>query len=160
LVKQFALTAILCASVSVSADIGPPTDIGAQARGASRIVVGQVLDVQSRFSSNRFGDQLIVSDLIVDVLEIMKGSAQSRISVALEGGTVGDLTLKVSDLPALKAGERAVFFLDGDAGTPFLPHGRGRGIFKLAQDDRVEGTSVTLGDVRRAVRSALAQGGR
>ena len=158
--KLAALITLMCASVAISADSGPPTDIRGQSRGASRVVVGQVLDIQSRFASNRFGDQLIVSDVLVDVLETMKGSPQSRLYVALEGGTVGDLTLKVSDLPALKPGERAVFFLDGADGTPLLPRGRGRGILKLAQDDRVQGSALTLGDVRREIRSALGQGGR
>lgn len=158
--KHAVMMALICASVAVSADSGPPIDIRAQSRGAARVVVGQVLDIQSRFASNQFGDQLIVSDVLVDVLETMKGSPQSRLSVALEGGTVGDLTLKVSDLPVLKPGERAVFFLDGADGSALLPHGRGRGILKLAEDDHVQGSAVTLGDVRREVRSALGQGGR
>lgn len=158
--KKAVLITLMSASVTISADIGPPTDIPAQSRGASRVVLGQVLDVQSRFASNQFGDQLIVSDVLVDVLETMKGSPQSRLYVALEGGTVGDLTLKVSDLPALQPGERAVFFLEGQEGAPLRPHGRGRGILKLAQDDRVQGSSTTLGDLRREIRSALGQGGR
>jgi hypothetical protein len=157
--QRAVLMAILGASVAVSADIGPPTNIPAQARGSSRIVVGQVLDVQSRFETNRFGDQLIVSNVLVDVFEILKGPEQARIYVAVEGGTVGDLTLKVSDLPELKAGERAMFFLDDDAGA-LLPRGRGRGILKLSQDDRVEGSAATLSDVRQQVRDALGQGGR
>jgi hypothetical protein len=158
--KKTVLLTLVSASVTISADIGPPIDIAAQSRGASRVVLGQVLDVQSRFASNQFGDQLIVSDVLVDVLETMKGSPQSRLYVALEGGTVGDLTLKVSDLPALQPGERAVFFLEGQDGIPLRPRGRGRGILKLAQDDHVQGSSQTLGDLRREIRSALGQGGR
>jgi hypothetical protein len=158
--KHVVLIALLCASVAVSADIGPPIDIGVQARGAAQIVVGQVIDVQSRFASNQFGDQLIVSNVLVDVLETMKGAAQARVYVAIEGGTVGGLTLKVSDMPELKAGERAVFFLDGSGTGALPPRGRGRGILKLAQDDRIEGSAVTLADLRQAVRSALGRGGR
>ena len=73
-------------------------------------------------------------------------------------GTVGELTLKVSDLPQLERGERAVFFLEGE--EPFQPHGRGRGLLRLTSEDRVEGNNATLGDVRGEIRSALAQGGR
>jgi hypothetical protein len=156
--RALLFAAFVCAAATALAEIGPPADLPSQARGAARVVIGQVSDVQARFETNRFGDQLIVSTLAVDVLETLKGPALPQVRVAVEGGTVGDLTLKVSDLPQLERGQRAVFFLAGD--EPFEPYERGRGILKLAADDRVEGSSATLDDVRAAVRSALAQGGR
>jgi hypothetical protein len=143
------------APVSLFADIGPPTDIPARAQGAGRIVVARVVDVRARFATNRFGDQLIMSTAVLEVAETLKGRAASTLEVEMEGGTVGDLTLKVSDLPSLAPGERAVFFLDEGTGGVLLPHDRGRGILKLSEGDRVESTSVTLADVRGQIRSAL-----
>ena len=151
---------VACASaiVSISADIAPPTDVPSRARGASRIVVARVADVRARFASNEFGDQLIVSTAVLEVAETLKGAPASVLEIEFEGGTVGDLTLKVSDLPSLEPGERAVFFLDAGRGPAFLPHDRGRGILKLSQGDEVESTSMTLENVRQQVRDAVGVG--
>jgi hypothetical protein len=121
--------------------------------------VARVADVQSRFALNRFGDQLIVSSVLLDVVETLKGSQAATVRVDIEGGTVGDLTLRVSDLPMLRVGERGVFFLDAANGT-HTPHDRGRGILKLSPVDRIEGTTVTLDAVRQQVRAGLGRGGR
>jgi hypothetical protein len=84
----------------------------------------------------------------------MKGTHSAALQAMVEGGTVGDLTLQVSDMPSIEVGERAVFFLDRrPSGTRQL-HGRGLGMLKLDANDRVQGTNLTLEDVRRAVRAA------
>ena len=121
-----------------------------RARGAGRVVVAQVLDVQSRFATNRFGDQLIVSTVVLDVAETLKGQAARTLNVDIEGGTVGDLTLKVSDLPSFRPGDRAMFFLDAADGT-LVPHDRGRGVLKVSPAGLIEGSAVTLDQVRREV---------
>ena len=63
-------------------------------------------------------------------------------------------------MPAVHSGDRGVFFLEDDGSGMHVPHDRGRGVLKLAQTDHVEGTSLTLDDIRRQVRAALGQGGR
>jgi len=45
---------------------------------------------------------LIVSTVVLDVVETLKGPAAPTLNVSVEGGTVGDLTLTVSDLPSLQ----------------------------------------------------------
>lgn len=140
------------------ADVGPPVDVASQARGAGKVVVARIIDLRAQFETNRFGDQLIVSHAVLEVLETLKGAPQTVENVAVEGGTVGDLTLRVSDLPSLKEGERAVFFLDAANGGENQPHGRGRGIMKLTEGDHVDGSPLSLDDVRRQVRGALSQG--
>lgn len=152
--------ALCCATAVAYAEIGPPVDLPTRARGAGRVVVARVQDVQSHFERNQFGDQLIVSDALLEVLETLKGNPAATLRVSVEGGTVGDLTLKVSDLPAMRTGDRAVFFLDETKGGGHVPHQRGRGVLKLAAGDRIEGSSLTLADVRAQVRAALNQGGR
>ncbi len=149
---------VFSAILSLSADIGPPTDIASRARGAGRIVVARVLDVRSQFATNRFGDQLIVSTALLEVVETLKGPSASTLEVEVEGGTVGDLTLKVSDLPSLQTGERAVFFLDAGRGGVNLPHDRGRGILKLTQADQIQNSGLTLAQLRQEVRAALGGG--
>ena len=80
------------------------------------------------------------------------------LNVAIEGGTVGDLTLRVSDLPSLEEGERAVFFLDAAAGNDHVPHRRGNGVMKLSDNDRVVGSQLSLSDVRQQVAEATGRG--
>lgn len=156
--RVVALLGVLAAVLPVSAEVGPPPDIASRAKGAGRIVVARVADVRAQFATNRFGDQLIISTAVLEVTETLKGAPQSALQVEIEGGTVGDLTLKVSDLPSLREGERAVFFLDAGTGGVSLPHGRGRGILKLSQTDQVENSGLSLGQLRQQIRTALGGG--
>ncbi|HEV8394171.1 MAG TPA: hypothetical protein VGQ37_07845 [Vicinamibacterales bacterium] len=158
--KSWLAVALVCVSAStVRAEVGPPTDLAAHSRGAGKVVVARISGVHSTFATNRFGDQLIVSNAVLEVLETLKGAPQAVTTVTVEGGTVGDLTLRVSDMQELKEGDRAVFFLDAD-GLGNVPHGRGRGILKLDDDDKVKGSNLTLEQVKDAVRGANARGGR
>jgi len=151
--KAFLLLACLGAAAPLYAQ-GQVPSLADRARGAGRVVVGQVLDVQSRFATNRFGDQLIVSTVVLDVAETLKGPAARTLNVEIEGGTVGDLTLKVSDLPSFRPGERAMFFLDAVGGT-LVPHERGFGLLKVSPAGLIEGSAVSLDQVKRDVVAAL-----
>ena len=156
--KMCAVLLLLGAVTPTAAEVGPPIDVARQARGAGKVVVARVSDVRAQVESNQFGDQLIVSHAVLEVLETLKGAPLAVENVAVEGGTVGDLTLKVSDLPTLQEGDRAVFFIDSANDGTNRPHDRGRGIMKLDASDRVAGSSLSLEDVRQGVRSALGQG--
>jgi hypothetical protein len=127
--------------------------VSQRARGAQLVVVGSVVDVASRFERNQWGDQLIVSTAAVEVEETLKGPATSIVRVTFEGGTVGDLTLRVSDMTSLERGNRAVLFLDaGKSG--FVPHGRGTDVFLvLDQRGRAREGGLQLDEIRRAVRA-------
>jgi hypothetical protein len=106
---------------------------------------------------NEFGDRLIVSVLSVVVDETLKGQAQSILDVEVEGGTIGDLTLRVSDVAAFAPGDRAVFYLTRSARGAFVPHLRGQGLLKLDRLDRVPGTSLTLEEIRHTVAAGVAR---
>jgi hypothetical protein len=148
---------LLCIAVLVSAStitaVGPPTNVEARAKKAKKVVVATVTDVDSSFSTNRFGDQLIVSRVTVNVEETLKGQHADVVALTVEGGTVGDLTLRVSDLPEFRRGERAVLFLDGDF-NDHQPTDRGDGVLKLDSAENVFGTNVSLDTIRRSVRAA------
>lgn len=149
-----ALAAMCAMVVSTAASTGRPVDVGSRAKAAERIVLAVVEDVIPRFEVNEFGDRLIVSQLWVRVDETLKGSHVALLPVDVEGGTIGDLTLEVSDMPALRKGERAVFFLDSTKSGTSKPHGRGDGVLKLDAAGRVQGQNLTLNDVRAMVRAA------
>jgi hypothetical protein len=157
--KQLIVVCALAGSALFVEAQGQPPSVAIQAQGAGRVVVARVATVRAQFETNQYGDQLIVSHAGLEVLETLKGAPAATLNVAIEGGTVGDLTLKVSDLPALAEGERAMFFLNAD-GAEHTPHRRGHGIVKIDDNDRSE-DGVSLEDLRKQVREAvLVRGGR
>jgi len=150
------VTGFVCLLMTtVSASVGPPLDVRSRAKAAERVVVAMIVDVNSRFGTDRFGDQLIVSDVLLDISETMKGAHAPVATVTIEGGTVGDLTMRASDMPSFKPHDRAVFFLDRTPAGTLFPHDRGLGILRLDTENRVDNSDLTLADVRRQVQQAL-----
>jgi hypothetical protein len=134
-------------------------DFQSRAVGAQRIVVATVMDVVPRFATNAFGDQLIVSRVWLRVQDTWKGPAAPIIFMDLEGGTVGDLTLRVSDLPALHAGVRGVFFLIGDDNGAARLSDRSRSFLPVDSANRLIGSSTSLTDVQAIVSGTVRGGG-
>lgn len=152
MMRTLSVVSLIClGAATVSASNGPEVDIATRAKGAKKVVVATVVDVQSTFDANEYGDRLIVSHALLQVDETMKGTAEQAVTVTVEGGTVGDLTLKVSDMPMMVTGDRAVMFLDESNRGGYVPHFRGLGVLKLDSGDRVAGTSLTLGEIRTMV---------
>ena len=126
-----------------------PIPLAERARGAERVVVGRVTAVNPAWRTNEFGDRLIVSVVTVAVDETLRGPTAAAVDVEVEGGTIGDVTLHVSDLEPVSPGDRAVFYLARSRRGAFVPHLRGQGVLKLDRSDRVRDSAVTLADVRR-----------
>ena len=127
-----------------------PVPLADRTRGAERVVVGRVTAVNPMWQTNTFGDRLIVSIVSVAVDETLRGPVQPGVDVEIEGGTIGDLTLHVSDLESFVPGDRAVFYLTRGVRGALVPHLRGQGLLKLDRSDRVRGSTLTLADVRQA----------
>ena len=124
------------------------------ARSASDVVVGTISDVTSRMGTNAAGDRLIYSDLVVDLSETLKGDLRGSVTVTVEGGEVGGLTLAVSDIPALRRGDRALFFLIRNASGEWAVYGRGGGVMKIDAAGRLGNGPLTLDSARTQIRSA------
>jgi hypothetical protein len=149
-------TAAWCSiAVVVGASGGRPVSIEERMKGADRVVVATALAVEPTWMQNRHGDRLIVSRVLLEVEETLKGGNEGVLSFDLEGGTLDGLTLTVSDLPQMKSGQRAVFFLSGKGSTGLAPFQRGAGILKLDADGAVSGSGIRLSDIR-----SLAAAGR
>jgi hypothetical protein len=114
--------------------------------------VGTVIDVAPTYENTREGDQIIVSHVSVRVDELLKGVLEPVLMLTLEGGTVGDLTLTVSDMPVMEHGDRAVFFLDRVSPGQYLPRERGLGVMKLDRLNRVRESGLSLDDIKDVVR--------
>jgi hypothetical protein len=147
------LAATLAVPPAATAQGSPPIDIPERIAGADRAVVARIQRVTARLERNEWGDELIVTHARLTVEEALKGDLPETLTVAVEGGTLGDLTLRVSDLPVLRAGERAVFLLREDRGR-MVPHLRGLGILKLDETDTVRGSGLTLGTIRSMAQQA------
>jgi hypothetical protein len=144
------LVAVLAPTPTIHAQ-QVPVPLAERARGADRVVVGQVTSVTPHWEVNEFGDRLIVSTVHVTVTETLKGNATPAVDVDVEGGTIGSLTLHVSDQLTFAPGERAAFFLKRTARGKLVPHLRGQGLLKLDRSNRVPGSSLTLEQIRREV---------
>ena len=120
--------------------------------GAETIVVATAREVTAEWRENEHGDRLIVSRVLLDVEETMKGAADPTVWMEMEGGTIDGLTLKVSSLPLVVGGERAVFFLDRGPGTMRVPHLKGQGILFLDDRNFVRGSSLRLDEIRTHAR--------
>lgn len=158
--SALACLAMLALAVPLAARSGPSSDLMSLTRVAEKVVVGTVTRVEPIFQTNEFGDRLIVSRTHVRVDSVLKGGSGSgvregeEVVLEVEGGTIGDLTLTVSDLPKLERGERAVLFLRQNSRGAHVPHRRGQGILKLDSSDRVKGSALSLSAVRAAVEQA------
>jgi len=147
---------VLCVTGSlVSASPERPVSITERAQGAQTIVVGKIIEVTPAFETNEFGDRLIVSHAFLQVEETLKGSAAQVIPLDVEGGTVGGLTLRVSDMEPIAVGERAVFFITRSKAGANVPHLRHNGIVKLDATNHVQGTNLQLDAVKTQVRQGL-----
>ena len=149
---------LLCVLVStaafrLSAESAVPVDLATRARGAARVVLGSVERVRPEYQRTEFGDEIIVSIAEIRVREVLKGTGRAgdAMTIDVEGGTVNGITLRVSDMPTIGAGEAAVFFIARNGQGRNVPHLRGQGILRLDDNGRVRGSSVTVDDVRQAV---------
>jgi hypothetical protein len=154
------LAVFVCALVGTTALATPvlagsrrQVDIPERLRGAEQAVVATVVQKSARYERNEYGDELIISHLVVSVEETLKGRPGEVLSFAMEGGTIGDLTLEVSDLPVLQRGDRAVLMLGRDRAGRHVPHLRGLGILKLSEDNTVGQSSLTLDMIREMARA-------
>ena len=86
------------------------------------VVVGEVVDVHSYWNAD---NTFILSDVRIEVAEVLKGEADSVMTLTVMGGTVGDLTTLIVGGPELVPGRSYVLFvgagdLPGAAGVPTL----------------------------------------
>jgi len=151
------MTVCLAAGFSLSAAMGASAPqieaLDGRIRGAERILVATVQRVTPAWHTNPYGDRLIVSRIELSVAETLKGESGATAWMEMEGGSLDGLTLRVSSLPALQVGERAVFFLESRARGMYAPFMRGEGILTLDESDGVRGGTLRLDDIRSRAQS-------
>ena len=149
------LLVVLCLiTPSLASSQGANSELTARALKSSQVVVGKVVDVTGRNAANAAGDRLIYSDLVIEISETLKGEPESLVRVTIEGGELGGVTLKIPDVPTMRPGDRAIFFLTRGSDGQWLPSGPGRGIVRVGADGRLENSPLTLGQARACILSA------
>jgi hypothetical protein len=78
---------------------------------ATHILIAKVKKVESYYGTNKWGDHLIFSKVDITVEKKLKGRAEDFLNFVVEGGTVGDLSLKVSEYPVFTEEVRLKFYL-------------------------------------------------
>jgi len=151
------LSAVLTAQPLTLVAQSPRADLPDRIRGAERVVAGRVVSIDPVMQQNEFGDILIVSRTTVEIEETFKGPAAATLVLEIEGGTIGDQTLMVSDIEPLGVGDRGVFIVGRTSTGAFVPYLRGQGLLKLDSENQVSGEPWSLGDIRSAARAQAAR---
>ncbi len=108
---------------------GGPVDVEALTQRATVIVRAIVADSETKWIG-----RVIYTEYNLVVQETLKGSALSSITVALRGGSIGNVALAIPGTPQLATGNEIVFFgesLNGQAS--FKPVGIFDGIIPVQQ---------------------------
>jgi hypothetical protein len=156
-VAALVMLAMSRAHVGLAAPPDTPTTLSERVRGANTVVIARARDAVATWHTNERGDQIIVTRVLLDVEEPLKGSGGEPILMEIPGGTVDGVTLKVSGQPMVQRGDRAVFFLDQPQGGIQRPYRRAEGVLKLDGHDVVRGSTLRLAEVRQSVRSSAGK---
>jgi hypothetical protein len=87
---------------------------------ATTVVRGEVVDVRSDWRDRQPGSGPIVTFVTVRVQQTLKGGPSTQMLLEFLGGTVGDRTLTVADMPEFRVGDRDILFIN-DVGRPASP---------------------------------------
>ena len=119
-------------------------------RASESVIIGEVEDTEAQWSKD--GKTIFTKAFIV-VNEIIRGrTLQKRITIEYEGGEIGDIGLKVSDVVPLEKGERVLLFLKSgkSRGDGFVYNivGKAQGKYTIDKERiaRKRGFSVTGGE--------------
>jgi hypothetical protein len=96
------------------------------------IFTGQVLSKRSEWKDVR-GRKSIVTLVSFGVRATHKGRTESTITLQFLGGTMGDVTLDVAEMPKFTPGERVVLFVEGNGTSASPLVGFYHGKFSLRQ---------------------------
>ncbi len=96
--------------------------------------------------TQRVGDtgKMVWTDYAIEVDDLLKGQDRGRTTtLSFAGGTVGELSIGVSDVPHLSVGDRCVFFVASGEYLAAPTVGWGQGLYRF-RETQVEGTARQL----------------
>jgi subtilase family serine protease len=100
--------------------LAPDYDFSSAVLKADLIVEGMVTEARSRWIDNPNGKN-IFTFVRIRVDRLIKGNPIAEdVEFRVMGGTVGDITQTVSDMPAFHPGEEAIVLLSSQQGEPYI----------------------------------------
>lgn len=150
LIIKSAILAILCLMSFELSAVMKGLSTEELTRASDIVIEGEVKDVKSHWSRN--GKTIITRAIVINTTVIKGSAGQSQVIVEYDGGEIGDIGLKVSDVAPLKKNERVVLFLQsGESkrdGKVFNIVGKGQGKYTIGNDGiaRKGGFSIIQGE--------------
>ncbi|OGW46599.1 MAG: hypothetical protein A2Y66_07350 [Nitrospirae bacterium RBG_13_41_22] len=78
-------------------------------RASEAVIIGDVVSAEAQWSKD---GKIIFTSVSIVISDVIKGKVPKRqIIVEYEGGEIGDIGLRVSDVPHLIKGEKVILFL-------------------------------------------------
>lgn len=130
-----------------------PLGIERMSELATQVVAGTIEAMESTWNLDH---SRIHTRVTMRVERVLSGQAGNRIVFRIPGGTVGDTTVMVSEMPHFRVGEETVVFLRGTRGR--LPSVLGGTEGKLPLVRREDGSLGLLFPIRVPTRAASASG--
>lgn len=100
---------------------------------AGSIVVATVVSRRAEWEA--YGaSKLIITKITLAVEQSVKGSMPGTLVIEVVGGTIGDQTLRVSDVPEFRVGDRDVLFLNNHPHAVSPVVGSDQGLFRIINE--------------------------
>lgn len=119
---------------------------------ATQVVAGTIEKMESTWN---YDHSRIYTRVTMQVERVLSGQAGRRIVFRIPGGTVGDTTVMVSEMPHFRVGEETVVFLRGTRGRLPSVLGGPEGKMPLSRAD--DGSLSLLFPIQAATGSAASQ---
>ena len=125
-------------------------DLGTLAAEAQIIMTGKVTAIQSGWE-----DKKIYTYVTVSKEELFKGAGDEKVIIKVPGGTVGEITCRVSDTPVFQKGEEILAFLKA-SGKYYELVGARQGKYTV-QKDKIVGLNVTGKDISALISDKIEE---
>ena len=102
---------------------------------STHVVLGEVTDVETRWTR----DGLVERTAHLAVSRVVKGHAVDGLDIHLPGGTIGDFTVRVEDVPNLLTNGEYLLFLGADPGGELVVFGGDQGAVRITPANSLKG---------------------
>ena len=134
-----------------------PVSMQTLAAKSDRIVRGKVVNVSYSQEVNDYGDELIFTNVTIRVSESLKGD-RSDLNLKVEGGTIGNIRLDVSDTPEFHTGEE-VLVLAKRRLTDYRPFGGLQSKYTILTGGKLQENGLQYSLLRTEILRAVHEGG-
>lgn len=119
-------------------------DLSEMVYEADSILVGKVIKMESRWTEDK---GTIVTDVTIVVESYLKNPISTKeVVIQIPGGEVGEIGLKVSDVPSFRVDEEVLIFLKKDTMASWVTYHGAQGKYTI-KDGMVEELGISVDTV-------------